>query len=48
MEYLEKNISCVKVPTLLYINNNGNIEKKCIGENSCKEELYNNDINDDF
>ena len=27
MEYLEKNISCVKVPTLLYINNNGNIKK---------------------
>ena len=50
MDYLEENLGVIKVPALIYINNMGDIERKVIGEEKCKEELYsiNIDNSDDF
>ena len=40
MDYLDENINCIKIPTLLSIKD-GKVVKCFIGEQQCKEEVYN-------
>ena len=49
MDYLEENIGCIKIPTLLSVKN-VKVVNSFVGEQQCKEELYNcnTDEDDDF
>ena len=49
MDYLEENIGCIKIPTLLSVKD-VKVVNSFVGEQQCKEELYNcnTDEDDDF